>query len=274
MAVTAPRRSADRRRVGRDGDCRGALAHPRAGGRVAKAGAPRPDARSTPPKPPCVNLSRRTSEPRSSSAWRASRLPERRGRADDFAEVGKPLKAAKVEAARAMSTFTMAAVEARKLAGEMVPMTPPGRRGKLAFTLRLPIGVVGAISPFQLPAQSRRPQDRAGARRRLRGRAETGVADSASRFCSRSSTEAGLPGWLNVLSPGRRDWRRARRGRARASDHVHRPSEVGWKLERARASGSARAGNATPRSSRRQRSRRCAASCGERVLVRRPAASP
>src|SRR5919197_5339754 len=38
------------------------------------------------------------------------------------AEAGKPLKTAKVEAARAMSTFTFAAVEARKLAGEMVPM--------------------------------------------------------------------------------------------------------------------------------------------------------
>ena len=38
------------------------------------------------------------------------------------AEAGKPLKAARVEAARAMSTYTMAAVEARKLAGEMVPM--------------------------------------------------------------------------------------------------------------------------------------------------------
>ena len=38
------------------------------------------------------------------------------------AEAGKPLKAARVEASRAMSTYTMAAVEARKLAGEMVPM--------------------------------------------------------------------------------------------------------------------------------------------------------
>src|SRR5688572_24404533 len=38
------------------------------------------------------------------------------------AEAGKPLKSAKVEASRAMSTYTMAAVEARKLAGEMVPM--------------------------------------------------------------------------------------------------------------------------------------------------------
>src|SRR4051812_11365023 len=34
-------------------------------------------------------------------------------------EAGKPLKAAKVEASRAMSTFTFAAIEARRLAGEM-----------------------------------------------------------------------------------------------------------------------------------------------------------
>src|SRR6266576_1028992 len=37
-------------------------------------------------------------------------------------EAGKPMKAARVEATRAMSTYTFAAVEARKLAGEMVPM--------------------------------------------------------------------------------------------------------------------------------------------------------
>src|SRR5437763_15158457 len=36
-------------------------------------------------------------------------------------EAGKPLKAARVETSRAMSTYTFAAVEARKLAGEMVP---------------------------------------------------------------------------------------------------------------------------------------------------------
>ena len=67
-------------------------------------------------------------------------------------EAGKPLKAAKVEAARAMSTFTMAAVEARKLAGEMVPMdASQAGTGKPAFTLRQPIGIVGAISPFNFP---------------------------------------------------------------------------------------------------------------------------
>src|SRR5436190_8191094 len=55
-------------------------------------------------------------------------------------ESGKPMKAARVEAKRAMSTYTFAAVEARKLAGEMVPMdaAQAGER-KLGFTLRQPI---------------------------------------------------------------------------------------------------------------------------------------
>jgi acyl-CoA reductase-like NAD-dependent aldehyde dehydrogenase len=62
------------------------------------------------------------------------------------AEAGKPIKTARVEASRAMSTYTMAAVEARRLAGEMVPMdASQAGEGKLAFTLRKPIGIVGAI---------------------------------------------------------------------------------------------------------------------------------
>src|SRR5438046_8973536 len=67
-------------------------------------------------------------------------------------EAGKPMKAARVEAKRAMSTYTFAAVEARKLAGEMVPMdAAQAGGGKLAFALRRPIGIVGAISPFNFP---------------------------------------------------------------------------------------------------------------------------
>ena len=51
-----------------------------------------------------------------------------------------------------MSTYTFAAVEARKLAGEVVPMdASQAGEGKFAFTLRMPIGVVGAISPFNFP---------------------------------------------------------------------------------------------------------------------------
>jgi len=78
-------------------------------------------------------------------------------RAEDFArtiaaEAAKPLKAARVEARRAVSTFTFAAVEARRLTGDMVPIDAAEvGEGRLAFTLRVPIGVVGAISPFNFP---------------------------------------------------------------------------------------------------------------------------
>ena len=68
------------------------------------------------------------------------------------AEAAKPIKTARVEAERAVGTFQFAAAEARKLVGEMVPLDagPPGE-GKLGFTLRVPIGVVGAIAPFNFP---------------------------------------------------------------------------------------------------------------------------
>src|SRR6187397_2780824 len=118
------------------------------------------------------------------------------------AEAGKPLKAAKVEAARAMSTFTMAAVEARKLAGEMVPMdASQAGEGKLAFTLRLPIGVVGAISPFNFPlnlvAHKIAPALAAGCAVVLKPASQTPLS---ALFLAELEHDAGLPaGWLNVL---------------------------------------------------------------------------
>ena len=67
-------------------------------------------------------------------------------------EAAKPIKTARVEAQRAVSTFQFAAVAARTLSGEMVPMEASAAgAGKLAFTLRRPIGVLGAISPFNFP---------------------------------------------------------------------------------------------------------------------------
>jgi len=118
------------------------------------------------------------------------------------AEAGKPLKAAKVEAARAMSTFTMAAVEARKLAGEMVPMeASQAGVGKLAFTLRQPIGIVGAISPFNFPlnlvAHKIAPALAAGCPVVLKPASQTPLS---ALLLAELETEAGLPpGWLNVL---------------------------------------------------------------------------
>ena len=84
----------------------------------------------------------------------AARLTVRR---EEFAaivarEAAKPIKTARVEAERAVGTFQFAAAEARKLGGEMIPLDAiPAGEGKLGFTLRLPIGVVGAIAPFNFP---------------------------------------------------------------------------------------------------------------------------
>ena len=117
-------------------------------------------------------------------------------------EAGKPLKAARVEAARAMSTYTFAAVEARKLAGEMVPMdSAQAGEGKLAFTLRRPIGVVGAISPFNFPlnlvAHKIAPALAAGCAVVLKPASQTPMS---ALFLAELEDEAGLPpGWLNVL---------------------------------------------------------------------------
>jgi acyl-CoA reductase-like NAD-dependent aldehyde dehydrogenase len=119
------------------------------------------------------------------------------------AEAGKPLKAARVEVARAMSTYTMAAVEARKLAGEMVPMeASQAGEGKLAFTLRVPIGVVGAISPFNFPlnlvAHKIAPALAAGCAVVLKPASQTPLS---ALFLAELEQEAGLPpGWLNVVT--------------------------------------------------------------------------
>jgi acyl-CoA reductase-like NAD-dependent aldehyde dehydrogenase len=102
-----------------------------------------------------------------------------------------------------VSTFTFAAVEARKLAGEMVPMdASPAGVGKLALTLRLPIGIVGAISPFNFPlnlvAHKVAPALAAGCPVVLKPASATPLS---ALFLASLEEEAGLPpGWLNVVA--------------------------------------------------------------------------
>src|SRR5689334_8106676 len=119
------------------------------------------------------------------------------------AEAGKPLKTARVEASRGMSTYTFAAVEARKLAGEVVPMdASQAGEGKLAFTLRVPRGVVGAISPFNFPlnlvAHKLAPSLAAGCAVVLKPASATPLS---ALLLAELMTDAGLPpGWLNVVA--------------------------------------------------------------------------
>jgi acyl-CoA reductase-like NAD-dependent aldehyde dehydrogenase len=118
------------------------------------------------------------------------------------AEAGKPIKAARIEASRAMSTYTFAAAEARKLTGEMIAMDgAQAGEGKLGFTLRKPIGVIGAISPFNFPcnlvAHKIAPALAAGCPVVLKPASQTPMS---ALFLAELELEAGLPpGWLNVV---------------------------------------------------------------------------
>jgi acyl-CoA reductase-like NAD-dependent aldehyde dehydrogenase len=120
------------------------------------------------------------------------------------AEAGKPIKTATVEAQRCASTLTFSSVEARKLTGGTVPMeASPAGVGKLGVMLRVPYGVVGAISPFNFPlnlvAHKLGPAIAAGNSIVLKPAGQTPI--SALKLAE-ILLEAGLPeGWLSVI-PG------------------------------------------------------------------------
>jgi acyl-CoA reductase-like NAD-dependent aldehyde dehydrogenase len=120
-------------------------------------------------------------------------------------ESAKPLKTARVEAARAVETFAFAAAEARRFAGEVVPMdaTTAGA-GKTAFTLRVPVGVVAAISPFNFPlnlvAHKLAPAIAAGCPVVLKPAPQTPVT---ALLLAELLDGLGVPaGWLNVVPGG------------------------------------------------------------------------
>lgn len=67
-------------------------------------------------------------------------------------EAGFPAADGANELKRAVQTFRLAAEEARNFRGEMVPIEgAAGQGGRLGFTLRVPLGVVAAITPFNAP---------------------------------------------------------------------------------------------------------------------------
>jgi len=118
------------------------------------------------------------------------------------AEAGKPLKTARVEAQRCAGTLDYSAIEARTLAGEAVPMEGSAAgAGKLGVIIRVPYGVVAAISPFNFPlnlvAHKLGPAIAAGNTVVLKPAGQTPI--SAIKLAE-VFVDAGLPaGWLNVV---------------------------------------------------------------------------
>lgn len=67
-------------------------------------------------------------------------------------EGGKVLKDALGEVDRGIQTYIASAEEAKRISGTGIPIQgQPGQEKKLAFTIRVPVGVVGAITPFNFP---------------------------------------------------------------------------------------------------------------------------
>jgi acyl-CoA reductase-like NAD-dependent aldehyde dehydrogenase len=130
-----------------------------------------------------------------------------RERADDFAktiaaEAGKALKYARAEVDRAVSTFTIASEEAKRLHGETIPLDAvPAGEGYFGFWTRRPVGVIAAISPFNFPlnlvAHKVAPAIAAGNPLVLKPASTTPL--SALKLCE-ILMEAGLPqGAINFI---------------------------------------------------------------------------
>ena len=67
-------------------------------------------------------------------------------------EEGKVIAEGRAEVERAVQTISLSAEEAKRLYGETIPLdAAPGWTGQFGFTIRVPCGVVVAISPFNFP---------------------------------------------------------------------------------------------------------------------------
>ena len=67
-------------------------------------------------------------------------------------EEGKVIAEGRGEVQRAIQTITTSAEEAKRLHGETIPLdAAPGNVNQFGFTMRVPVGVVAAISPFNFP---------------------------------------------------------------------------------------------------------------------------
>jgi acyl-CoA reductase-like NAD-dependent aldehyde dehydrogenase len=119
-------------------------------------------------------------------------------------EAGKPIRAARGEIDRTIQTYQFAAEAAKNMVGEYIPMdAAPGGEHHIAYTKRVPLGVVSAITPFNFPfnlvAHKVGPAIAAGNTIVLKPAEQTPLS---ALLLSEIFEEAGLPsGVLNVI-PG------------------------------------------------------------------------
>ncbi|MEH7355738.1 aldehyde dehydrogenase family protein [Neobacillus drentensis] len=118
-------------------------------------------------------------------------------------EAAKPISTAKDEIARTIQTYKFAAEEAKRIHGETLPLdAAPGGENRVAYTVREPLGVIGAITPFNFPmnlvAHKVGPAIASGNTIVLKPASQTPLS---AYFLVELLSEAGLPaGALNVIT--------------------------------------------------------------------------
>lgn len=118
-------------------------------------------------------------------------------------EAAKPIRTAREEVKRTIQTYKFAAQEANRIGGETLPLdAAPGGENRLAYTVREPLGVIGAITPFNFPmnlvAHKIGPAIATGNSIVLKPATQTPLS---AFFLAELLQEAGLPdGALNVVT--------------------------------------------------------------------------
>lgn len=135
----------------------------------------------------------------------AEKLAERKDEAARIIalEAAKPFATAKGEVARTIETYRFAAEEAKRIHGETIPLDASASGiGRIAYTVRKPIGVIGAITPFNFPmnlvAHKVGPAIAAGNTIVLKPASQTPLS---SFFIAELLEEIGLPkGAFNIVT--------------------------------------------------------------------------
>ncbi len=118
-------------------------------------------------------------------------------------EAGKPITFSRSEVGRAVQVIRFASEQAKHISGEVVPMDAAiGGEGRLGLVKRIPLGVVGAITPFNFPLNLSlhkiAPAIAAGNTVIFKPAEKTPIS---AHMLTKLFTEAGLPdGVLNLVT--------------------------------------------------------------------------
>ena len=130
-----------------------------------------------------------------------------RGHAGDIAavmtaETGKPVSDSLKEVERSAGTLELSAEEAIRIAGEQIPLESSANGAhKIGLTLRVPVGVVAAITPFNAPLNlcSHKIGPALAAGNTVVLKPAPQASATVHRYVQALAAAGIPPGWLNVI---------------------------------------------------------------------------